>query len=312
MNGVFRCPMAILLGVLAFLAQSSSLGQEKEINRVKSILSDRERWNSASDKLQDKAILQIGKQLGQEYKFIETKKYSCNKKKARIATFKHLKTGILLNLIPGGTYIMGAQNGNLDEKPAHKVTINAMLVGKYEVTQSQWVKTKTKNHSHFKAKDNPVENVKWNELKDWFGKAGGELRLPSESEWEYACRGATTTKYFWGDKMNGDYCWYLGNSKKSTHSVYLHKDHSNAFGLVDMIGHVAEWCLDRMNYNYKDGPNDSRPRLTGTSSYRVNRGGNWKSNRGDCRSAWRASYSPLLRRSSIGFRVFRSLKLTKD
>lgn len=305
---ILRLSLLILIFSLPCIVQRPTFGQDKAGEKsVRSILSDRNLWNAAGKNLQDKTILAVAKKLGSAYKFVETKEYHCNKQKHRIATFQHIKSGILLNLIPGGTYVMGAKDGNLDEKPAHSVTIKAMLVGKFEVTQDQWQKIAGKNPSRFKAVNKPVENVRWNDMKNWFLKSGGQLRLPSESEWEYACRGGTTSKYFWGNKVNKDYFWYTANSKKQTHSVLLHAEKSNAFGLSDMSGNVAEWCQDRMISHYKDGPNNSEPRLKGSSSYRVNRGGNWKNNSGDCRSAWRASYSPFLQNDAIGFRAFRSL-----
>jgi formylglycine-generating enzyme required for sulfatase activity len=180
------------------------------------------------------------------------------------------------------------------------------------VTQAQWQKIGGNNPSEFMGADNPVEQVPWDDIqKSWLKKAGDGLRLPSESEWEYACRGTghpagTTTQYFWGDEMDDSYCWYEGNSGSRTHAVTEHTNKTNAFGLVDMSGHVWEWCEDQWVNNYNNGPRDSQPR-TSDSSGRVVRGGCWYDYAGDCRSANRDYDTPSYRYDSIGFRVSRTL-----
>lgn len=275
--------------------------------RLKTGISDREIWNRLSQSEQDAVIQHVAKQLGAGYEWTETKSYSCGGQAHRIATFKHKKTGIELNLIPGGTYSMGSENGSSDEKPVHKVTIGPMLVGKYEVTQAQWQTISDNNPSHFKDPNNPVEEVSWTDIvNDWLPKAGGGLRLLSEAEWEYACRSGTTTAYYWGKSMDYKYCWYESNSGKKTHSVYKHTNKGNAFGLVDMSGNVWEWCDDAWIDNYKDGPSDHKSR-SGSSSNRVGRGGSWCLEAKYCRSAYRYYLEPSSRLSDIGFRVARTL-----
>jgi formylglycine-generating enzyme required for sulfatase activity len=269
------------------------------------LLNDRLKWNKASIVKQDQAIKVVGERLGSSYKWIETREYSCNGQKHRIATFKHVKSGIEMNLIPGGRYQMGSNKGVSDEKPVHTVTIKAMLVGRYEVTQAQWQKIAGSNPSHFKGSDRPVEQVSWDDIQSWLKKAGDGLRLPSESEWEYAGRSGTQTKYFWGAEMDDSYCWYRENSASKTHAVTEHMNKANAFGLVDMSGNVWEWCQDKWINNYNNGPRDSQPRAS-NSSDRVVRGGGWCYGADYCRSAYRYNFAPSVRNDNVGFRVSRT------
>ena len=281
------------------------------------LLEDRLKWNACHESVQDMAISFVGKEkLGSLYKHVETKKYSCGGQSHRIASFKHIETGILLNLIPGGTYVMGDDKGDYeDQRPAHKATIKPMLIGRFPVTQDEWQKIGGKNPSYFKGAGKPVEEVSWDDVQGWLKKAGDGLRLPSESEWEYACRSGTQTQYFWavphrrtdgsGDEMDDSYCWYDENSGAATHPVTAHANKTNAFGLVDMSGHVWEWCQDQWVNDYKNGPRDSQPR-TSDSSNRVSRGGCWDYDADDCRSAYRIYSTPSNRFDGIGFRVSRT------
>ena len=273
-------------------------------------LDDRLIWNEYPEAAQDLAIGEVATRLSPDYEWQETQLYSCGGQSHRIATFEHTKTGILLNLIPGGTFQMGDDSGHKSQKPAHKATIKPMLIGRFPVTQAQWQKIGGKNPSGFKGADKPVETVSWDDIQSWLKKAGDGLRLPSESEWEYACRGTghpagSTTQYFWGDKMDDSYCWYSNNSGSRTHAVTEHINKANAFGLVDMSGNVFEWCEDHWIDNYKNGPRDSLPR-TSDSSYRVNRGGSWRSIAVYGRSANRYYDAPSYRFYNVGVRVFRT------
>jgi formylglycine-generating enzyme required for sulfatase activity/serine/threonine protein kinase len=271
------------------------------------ILKDRLKWNKADRGIQDLVIKQVDKKLGSAYEWLETKEYSCNDQRHRIATFRHVFSGLEMNLIPGGTFQMGDDNSDSEkERPAHKATIKPMLIGRYEVTQAQWEKTHGKSPSQFKGLDNPVELVSWDDCQSWLKSAGGGLRLPSESEWEYACRSGTTTQYFWGDEMDGSYCWYTKNSGDKTHAVTEHMNKTNAFGLVDMSGNAGVWCQDQWIDNYNNGPRDSRPR-TSASPERALRGGGWQNDASVCRSAFRAPSPPAAKHQNIGFRACRTL-----
>ena len=209
--------------------------------------------------------------------------------------------------IIGGTFTMG------QGREAHKVTLTKPFeIGVYEVTQEQYKKVMGTNPSDFSGPQNPVENVSWDDAVDFCGKlsalpgeesAGYVYRLPTEAEWEYACRAGTTTEYSFGDSDSlGDYAWYDTNSGKTTHPVG--QKHPNAWGLYDMHGNVWEWCQDC----HADYPSGSVADPTGPSSgsFRVARGGSWFYAAGDCRSANRRRDSPSYRNSSLGFRVVRS------
>jgi formylglycine-generating enzyme required for sulfatase activity len=275
-------------------------------------LEDRLIWNQCSEPIQDMAIGEIRRRLGSSYEWLETAVYSCNHQSHRIASFEHIKSGLQLNLLPGGEYIMGDDSTNYLglRLRAHRVKIEPLLIGCYPVTQAQWKTITGRNPSHFKGLDRPVEMVSWMDIQKWLEKVGDGLRLPSESEWEYACRGSghppgTTTQYFWGDEMDGSYCWFSDNSQNQTHPVSLHKDKTNAFGLVDMIGNVFEWCQDVWIDNYRDGPYDSLPR-TGGGSNRVYRSSDWASGASESSSVIRHPYTRSNSFYRIGWRVSRT------
>jgi formylglycine-generating enzyme required for sulfatase activity/DNA-directed RNA polymerase subunit RPC12/RpoP len=206
--------------------------------------------------------------------------------------------------IASGTFEMGSNNGDKDEKPVHSVTVNRFYMGKYEITNKEYC---IYDSSHDNPGDNlPVVNVSWNDaagyckwLIDITGKA---YRLPTEAEWEYACRAGTTTEYFWGDKMDDSYCWYNGNSGGKVHQVG--KKLPNAFGLYDMSGNVCEWCSDWYGDYSTKSVIDPIGLLQG--SFRVLRGGSWNCNTYGCRLDYRNHSNPNSKRNYIGFRLVRS------
>jgi formylglycine-generating enzyme required for sulfatase activity len=211
--------------------------------------------------------------------------------------------------LPVGTFMMG------EGKEAHQVTLLTQVfeLGIYEVTQEQYEKVMGTNPSNFKGRQNPVENVSWDDAVEFCRKlsalpaeksAGYVYRLPTEAEWEYACRAGTKTDYSFGnsDAELGDYGWYDENSGKTTHPVGGKKP--NAWGLYDMHGNVREWCQDW----YGDYPSGSVTDPTGAASgsIRVNRGGSWNYYSANCRSARRSRNTPDNRNYYLGFRVLRS------
>jgi len=216
--------------------------------------------------------------------------------------------GMEFKLLPGGTFTMG-EGGE-----AHKVTLTKPFgLGVYEVTQQQYEKVMGKNPSKFKAPQNPVEQVIWNDAVEFCRKLsdlpseksrGYVYRLPTEAEWEYACRAGTTTKYSFGDSESqlGDYGWYDKNSRKTTHPVGGKKP--NPWGLYDMHGNVYEWCQDRSGI-YPSG-STTDPTGAASGSDRVIRGGSWNLNSVHCRSAYRFGLTPVHRHYYLGFRVLRS------
>ena len=216
--------------------------------------------------------------------------------------------GMKFKLIPAGKFTMG------EGDEAHEVTLTKPFkMGVHEVTQAQYEQVMGVNPSTFKGADNPVENVSWDDAVEFCRKlselpaekaAGNVYRLPTEAQWEYACRAGTTTKFSFGDDDSGlgDYAWHSENSDKKPHPVGSKLP--NAWGLYDMHGNVSEWCQDW----YVDYPSGSVTDPSGATSgsLRVFRGGSWGSTAGSCRSAYRLRYLPSFRSSGLGFRVVRS------
>ncbi|MEW6078700.1 MAG: SUMF1/EgtB/PvdO family nonheme iron enzyme [Thermodesulfobacteriota bacterium] len=225
------------------------------------------------------------------------------------------ETGIVLRLVPPGEFLMGSPDeGDApeNEKPQHKVTISSPLyVAKFPVTQQQWQVVIGHNPSHFQKNNTeklPVESVSWNEgdiflncLHDRLDLELGEIRLPTEAEWEYACRaGSTDSRY-----STLGIGWSNDNSGGGTHPVG--EQRPNAWGLYDMIGNVWEWCEDPWHEDYKGAPSDGSP-WAGDSGYRILRGGSWYDYARFCRSAYRGRHQQDNRSNNVGFRVVLDLK----
>jgi len=216
--------------------------------------------------------------------------------------------------IPAGTFTMG----DADHRPAHQVTLTKPFeLSVYEVTQEQYEAVTGTTPSGFKGSQKPVQMVSWDDAVKFCRKlsampaekkAGYVYRLPTEAEWEYACRAGTTTTYRFGDSDSelGDYAWYYKNSGGTTHPVGGKKP--NAWGLYDMYGNVYEWCQDW----YGDYPSGSVTDPTGAASgsYRVLRGGSFDYRSSTVRSATRTSLRPVNRFSYNGFRPARTYNLS--
>lgn len=203
--------------------------------------------------------------------------------------------------IPAGEFEMGGSN-------KHRVTISkAFGMGKYEVTQGQWASVMGSNPSKFKGDENlPVERVSWEDVQEFISKLNSRsskytYRLPTEAEWEYACRAGTTGDYAGNLDSMG---WYASNSGDKTHAVG--QKQPNAWGLYDMHGNVWEWCSDW----YGDYPSGTVTDPSGASSgsLRVHRGGSCYSSAEFCRSALRNGHAPDYRYGNVGFRLVRTLR----
>jgi formylglycine-generating enzyme required for sulfatase activity len=226
-----------------------------------------------------------------------------------VGSFTDDLIGVPLEMIfvPGGSFRMGSSTGKGldDERPQHDVIVPDFYIGKYQITQAQWEAVMNKNPSHFTYDlALPVENVSWNDAKQFCEKLSKMMskayRLPSEAEWEYACRAGTTGDYAGDlDAM----AWHWNNSSGKTHPVG--QKQPNAFGIYDMHGNVWEWCEDVWHANYDGAPTDNSAWLrNGASSGRVVRGGSWDYNKSVCRSAKRNYYYPPdAHYVNIGFRV---------
>ncbi|WGV25150.1 SUMF1/EgtB/PvdO family nonheme iron enzyme [Halotia branconii] len=254
-----------------------------------------------------------------------------------------LGNGVTLEMvqIPGGTFMMGLPEGEayLSEKPQHQVTVPEFFMGKYQVTQAQYqavmggnifqkiIGNNNNNPANFKGEKRPVETVSWNDAVEFCQKlsqkTGKTYRLPSEAEWEYACRAGTTTPFYFGETITTDLAnyrgtdWnyegtlYPGNYDKGPKGQYreqttdVGKFPPNSFGLYDMHGNVWEWCQDHWHDNYNGAPTNGSAWLNDNDnqSRRLLRGGSWGYLPVNCRIAYRLRYAADFRNYDVGFRV---------
>ncbi len=256
-----------------------------------------------------------------------------NRRKLNAKHFaEDLGNGVTLEMvqIPGGTFTMGSPAGEAersgDEEPQRQVRVPGFFMGRYEVTQAQYQAIMGKNPSSFKGEKRPVEQVSWNDAVEFCNKlsqkTGRTYRLPSEAEWEYACRAGTTTPFYFGETITTDIANYRGTDWKIGETLYpgnygqgpkgiyrkktidVGKFPPNAFGLYDMHGNVWEWCQDTWHYNYNGAPKDGSAWVSGNDNdYRLLRGGSWNNDPRGCRSADRFNRFPGGRLFNFGFRV---------
>jgi formylglycine-generating enzyme required for sulfatase activity len=238
--------------------------------------------------------------------------------------------GMKFHLIPAGEFMMGAVPGDdqaeYDEEPRHRVEITKpFYMSVYEVTQAQYQAVMGENPSNFKGDDHPVESVSWNDAVEFCEKLslkeGKKYRMPTEAEWEYACRAGIESAYYWG---NGDsesemkkYAWYEKNaddgywtsphaSREGTQSVG--QKLPNAWGLYDMSGNVWEWCSDWYSENYCSNSPAKDPQGSSSGELRVLRGGSWHNQAGYLRTSNRSRGNPDDRGVNGGFRILRDEK----
>jgi len=238
--------------------------------------------------------------------------------------------GVEMVLIPAGRFTMGSDHGEADQAPAHEVTLDAFLMDRYEITQEVYAKIEPVNGSHFKGPQRPTEMISWGNaalycnmrsqaegLEPCYDEDTGKCnfdangyRLPTEAEWEYACRAGTQTDYSFGSDGSRlkNHGWYAANAGKKTHPVGQKKP--NAWGLYDMHGNVVEWCNDVYDKDYYKSSPAENPRGPDDGERYVLRGGSWTSSDKACSSATRASEEPgfsdaCFARDAIGFRCVR-------
>ncbi len=258
--------------------------------------------------------------------------------KQGIGVIEELGIGVSLELmeIPRGKFFMGSPETELDrferEFPQHQVTVPSFFMGKYPITQKQWQivakweqieKELEPDPSYFKDDyegidrwTRPVERILWEDAKEFCArlsqKTGREYRLPTEAEWEYACRAGTTTPFHFGETITTELANYDGNYvygdevkgeyRQQTTPVGYFKI-ANNFGLYDMHGNVWEWCEDSWHDNYDNAPIDGRAWISQDTVSKVMRGGSWYINSRNCRSASRSIFN--FDSNNNGFRVVR-------
>lgn len=256
---------------------------------------------------------------------------------------KHLTLKMML--IPAGTFQMGSPEEELDrddnEGPRHDVSVTAFCMGKYPVTQAQWQfvaglpqveQELSSDPSKFKGDTRPVEEVSWYDAVEFCQRLSvytkRTYRLPSEAEWEYACRAGTTTPFHFGETITTDVANYDGTDDedgkwsgsygRGPKGEYRHEttpvDHfgsANSFGLCDMHGNVWEWCQDHWHESYEEAPDDGSAWLSeDEDAARVIRGGSWRYYPRNCRSATRFFNYPRDTDGSVGFRLVCSFPTT--
>jgi len=209
--------------------------------------------------------------------------------------------------VEGGTFQMGSEDGESDEKPVHSVTLSDFYMMKTEVTQAQWREVMGANPSSFKGCDNcPVEQVSWEDAQEFCEKLsqkmGKTVTLPTEAQWEYAARGGNKSKGYKYSGSNNLYevAWYYSNSSKKTHPVATKKP--NELGLYDMSGNVWEWCGDWYASDYYQNSPNRNPIGSSSAVYRVLRGGSWEAKATNCRVANRNGEQLARSYSFMGFR----------
>ncbi|MDK2938525.1 MAG: hypothetical protein PWQ51_689 [Methanolobus sp.] len=224
-------------------------------------------------------------------------------------------------LIPAGQFYMGSDSTPIVafDDPLHEVNIgNDFYMGKYEVTQIQWETVMGTNPSYFKGDKLPVEQVSWNDAREFIRRLNklentDKYRLPTEAEWEYACKAGNDTdfsftneatdldEYGWSDS----YGWCAINANGTTHPVGEKK--ANAWGLYDMHGNVWEWVQDSWHDNYENAPADGTAWEEENSSDRVGKGGSWMDGPNYCKSAFRGSLDANSTSYVLGFRIVKEI-----
>jgi formylglycine-generating enzyme required for sulfatase activity len=229
-------------------------------------------------------------------------------------TFKDCGDCPEMVVIPAGSFLMGSKADPFasfppdpTEMPQHLVSVKAFSLGKFEVTQEQWFALMGNLPSRFKGRTLPVDQVSWDDaqafVKKLSEKTGQQYRLPSEAEWEYACRAGGQAEYCGGDRVD-DVGWYSTNSILSTRPVGGKQ--ANAWGLHDMSGNVWEWTQDCWNDNYSGAPADGSAWITGSCSLRVVRGGSMFNISQNLRAAYRFRNAFAVQRVDLGLRVART------
>ncbi|MBD2431470.1 MULTISPECIES: bifunctional serine/threonine-protein kinase/formylglycine-generating enzyme family protein [Fischerella] len=255
---------------------------------------------------------------------VSGREISRNRRQAQLFA-ENLGKGVILEMvqIPGGNFMMGSTQGEgkNSEKPQHTVTLKPFFMGKYPITQEQWKAVMGNNPSRFKGAKRPVESVSWNHAVTFCKRlsqtTGKTYRLPSEAEWEYACRAGTTTPFHFGETMTTELANFNGNGTYASEpkgnycneTTLVGSFPANPFGLYDMHGNVWEWCQDYWHDNYQNAPTDGSAWLTQGffgrifADFSLLRGGSWYCEPNNCRSATRHKQAPNSCFISVGFRL---------
>jgi len=227
-------------------------------------------------------------------------------------------TGMEFVFVKGGCYQMGDPliQGGPEEKPVHEVCMNDFYIGKYEVTQEQWINIMRSNPSHFSScgDDCPVENVSWNDVQDFISRlnkesGGSKYRLPTEAEWEYAARSGGKRERYSGGDVLADVAWFsdFGGDISDRRTKPVGDKRPNGLGIYDMSGNVWEWTNDWYASDYYSNSPRNNPTGPSSGDRRVLRGGSFGVGNFDVRTSYRNYLTPGYRSGGIGFRLLRTI-----
>lgn len=282
---------------------------QNEVKRLEVIVKENDEILKNKDKEYQKEIERLNVQI----KSLEAE---LKRVKPHLKTETFTVKGVSFKMVhvKGGTFMMGADGGDggafSDEKPAHEVTLSDYWMGETQVTQALWRAVIGWNPSGFKGGQNlPVESVSWEDCQTFIRRlndlTGKRFHLPTEAQWEFAARGGSLGKYnhyqYAGSNNIFDVAWFEGNSKGKTHPVREHEP--NELGLFDMSGNVFEWCNDGYNEDYYLNSPTVDPTGPVRTSYRVRRGGSWRSGSRSCRVSYRNYSASTITSSDLGLRL---------
>lgn len=275
---------------------------------AKSILTDLARWDAATPRARRAAAEAVARREP-DFALVDLETFSCGDQTHEVATWSHAKTGLTFVLLPGGTFEMGAawnDRNRKDDESAHRVTLTRpFFIARTECTQSAYQLVTRSNPSDQRGTHRPVEMVSWIDAKAFCGAA--DLELPTEAQWEWACRAGTTTPFFCGD-TDADLGRYFWNAEYGEGNHEVAQKQPNAFGLHDMGGNVEQWCADFYAATYPTVPVID-PTGPATGDERVIRGLRWRWTWSEfVRSAARSGSKPPKRNPYRGFRPGKTIQ----
>ncbi len=213
--------------------------------KLQRILNNIDYWDAADAVTQEDIATRVAESLGEEYVLSNIQTYTCGETSHRIGAFTHRDSAIALHLIPGAqTRLRG-----------EPVSVAPFLIGAHPVTQAQWYRYggAKRFHQTWYGDNLPIMGLSWNDGQAWLKRTGSALRYPSLAEWVYACWATATTCYYWGERFEADHVWCRENTiHEEKPGVYDHEGRHNAFGLLDMVGLVSEWCADACTDKFCD------------------------------------------------------------
>ena len=240
----------------------------------------------------------------EDFEYLGSKTYSIGKQKYHIPIYKHCLLQMEFSFIPEGEFLIREQKNT----PAYKVQIKHFLISRTPITQDVWQDFVGTTPWYGKKKDitgskHPAVYINWKQAIEFCHSLS--LDLPSESQWEYACRSGTKSKYYWGEEVDERYFWHKENSEDKGHAVA--EKYPNAFGLHDMLGNIWEWCKDHWQDSYEKLPRDGTAFWDESTDLRVRRGGSrWVEGK-NCHCSYRRARRASSGRSCLGFRLVKNI-----